>query len=61
MISKLCSCKLLCCVHTGDKRGDTNEKMTGDQKSLYLQTGGLITTKIFARSKTITQTETTLS
>ena len=61
MISKLCSCKLLCRVCTGDKRGDTNEKMDGRPEELNLQTSGLITTKIFARSKTITQTETTLS
>ena len=34
MISKLCSCKLLCCVRTGDKRNNTNEKMDGRPEEL---------------------------
>ena len=34
MISKLCSCKLLCCVRTGDKSDNTNEKMDGQPEEL---------------------------
>ena len=34
MISKLCSRKLLCCVRTGDKRDNTNEKMDGRPEEL---------------------------
>ena len=34
MISNLCSRKLLCCVRTGDKRDNTNEKMDGRPEEL---------------------------
>ena len=34
MISKLCSCKLLCRDSTGHKRGNTNKKMDGQPKEL---------------------------